>query len=139
MREAVVVLENLAAGRVTSPRRVGEYAAQYPGARRVGVVRAAVPMSGEHSRSPNETRLKLIWSLDAGLSPPLVNCPVLDLSGRLLGIADLLDPVAGLVVEFDGADHRSARRHSSDVDREAGFRGVGLEAACGPGSLRSGR
>lgn len=59
----------------------------------------------------------------------MVNCPVIDLSGRLLGVADLLDPVAGLVVEFDGADHRSARRHSSDVDREAGFRGVGLEVA----------
>ncbi len=129
VRDAVVVLENLAAARVTSPRRVAEYAARRPGARRVGVVRAAVPLSGEHSRSPNETRLKLIWLLDAGLPAPLVNCSVLDLSGRLLGIADLLDPVSGLVVEFDGADHRSARRHSSDVDREAGFRAVGLEVA----------
>ena len=55
VRDAVVVLENLAAARVTSPRRVGEYAAQHPGARRVGVVRAAIPMSGEHSRSPTET------------------------------------------------------------------------------------
>ena len=35
-----------------------------------------------------------------------MNCPVHDRSGRLLGIADLLDEEAGLVVEFDGADHR---------------------------------
>jgi len=47
--------------------------------------------------------------------------------GRLLGVADLFDPVAGLVGEFDGADHRGARRHSRDVAREEGFRRAGLE------------
>ena len=34
---------------------------------------------------------------------------------------------AGLVVEYDGDDHRPARRHSSDVDREALFRRHRLE------------
>ena len=56
-----------------------------------------------------------------------MNQHVWDLHGRLLGIADLLDPVAGLVGEYDGADHRGAVRHSQDVDREARFRDVGLE------------
>ena len=50
-----------------------------------------------------------------------------DLRGRLLGIADLLDPVTGLVGEYDGADHRSAGRHSADVDRESRMRDEGLE------------
>ena len=36
-----------------------------------------------------------------------VNCPIQDLAGNLLGIADLLDEEAGLAVEFDGADHRA--------------------------------
>jgi len=31
------------------------------------------------------------------------------------------------VGEFDGADHRTAARHSDDVDRESGFRGESLE------------
>jgi hypothetical protein len=52
---------------------------------------------------------------------------VFDRDGRLLGIADLLDLEAGLVGEFDGADHRSAGRHSRDVRREDGLRRVGLE------------
>lgn len=57
----------------------------------------------------------------------LVNCPIYDLSGRLLGIADLIDLEAGLVVEFDGADHRQAARHTRDVVKEDALRRVGLE------------
>ena len=129
LREAVVAIEMLAAARVTSPRRMTAHCEGMSGVRRVELARTALRLAGPHSRSPNETRLKLIWMIDAGLPTPLVNCPVHDLSGRLLGIVDLLDPEAGLVVEFDGADHRSARRHSDDVDREAGLRHVGLEVA----------
>ena len=56
-----------------------------------------------------------------------MNCPVHDASGRLLGIADLLDVEAGLVIEFHGADHRRARRQTADVRKEERLRGVGLE------------
>jgi len=35
--------------------------------------------------------------------------------------------VAGVVGEFDGADHRAAIRHSKDIGREDGFRCHGLE------------
>lgn len=56
-------------------------------------------LASEHSRSPNETRTRLIYLLDAGLPTPLVSCPIRDRAGRLLGIADLFDPVAGLAVE----------------------------------------
>jgi hypothetical protein len=57
----------------------------------------------------------------------LVNREVFTRAGRLVGVADLLDPVAGVVGEYDGADHRSARRHSRDVEREQSFRRLGLE------------
>lgn len=87
----------------------------------------ALDLADEKSKSPNETRLRLIWVLDAGLAHPLVNRPVFDLSGRLLGVPDLFDPGPGLVGEFDGADHRTATRHSDDVGREQGFRGERLE------------
>ena len=67
--------------------------------------------------------------LDAHLPAPLVNCPIHDRGGRLLGIADLLDEGAGLVVEFDGAEHRRATRQTADVKKEDRLRRVGLEVA----------
>ncbi len=97
------------------------------GVRGVPLVRAALRLASEDSRSPGETRTRLVWVLDAGLPPPLVNRPVFDRRGNLLGIADLLDTEAGVVGEYDGADHRAALRHSKDVDREARLRDVGLE------------
>lgn len=57
------------------------------------------------------------------LPAPLMNCPIRAKDdGRLLGIADLLDEDAGLVVEYDGADHRGAARQTDDLDREHRFR-----------------
>lgn len=56
-----------------------------------------------------------------------MNRPVFDLSGRLICVADLFDPVAGMVVEYDGAEHRKIRRHARDVEREELCRQVGLE------------
>jgi hypothetical protein len=127
LREAVVAIDMMAAAELTSVRQVREYVAARGGVRGVGKVRSALDLASEDSRSPNETRVRLIWQLDAGLPRPLVNQPVFDLHGRLLGIVDLLDPVAAVVGEYDGADHRSARRHSADVDRESRLRAAGLE------------
>jgi hypothetical protein len=78
--------------------------------------------------------MRLVWVLDAGLPAPLVNQPVWDLHGRLLGVADLLDPGAGLVGEYDGATHRHASRHAGDLRREDHFRRAGMEyvAVTGP-------
>jgi hypothetical protein len=127
LREAVVAIDMMAAAELTSVTQLREYVAAQGGVRGVSKVRSAVDLASEDSRSPNETRVRLIWQLDAGLPRPLVNQPVFDLQGRLLGIVDLLDPVAGVVGEYDGADHRSARRHSADVDRESRLRAAGLE------------
>ncbi len=69
----------------------------------------------------------MVWEVDAGLPRPLVNQEVFGQDGRLLCIADLFDPEAGLVVEYDGAEHRKAGRHSRDVAREERCRAVGLE------------
>jgi hypothetical protein len=126
-REAVVALDMAAAADLVSVRQLTAYVAGHSRWRRTAQVRRALPHASELSRSPNETRLRLIWVLDAGLPAPLVNCEVFTRQGRLLGVADLFDPVAGLVGEFDGADHRGARRHSQDVAREEGFRRAGLE------------
>jgi hypothetical protein len=92
----------------------------------VPLVRRALRLAIDDSRSPMETWLRLIW-LSLGLPPPLCNKPVFDLDGRLLGCPDLFDPAAGLVGEYDGADHKGRERHRRDVAREERFRDHGLE------------
>ena len=127
LREAVVDMDMMAAAERVSISRMARYAAGHPGRIGVPVVLAALPLASEHSRSPNETRMRLVWVLDAGLPPPLVNQSVFDRDGRLLCIADLLDVEAGVVGEFDGADHRGARRQTKDAGREDRLREHGLE------------
>lgn len=106
--------------------------------RRARLAVEAVALAREGSRSPGETRLRLIWSLDAGLPDPLLNQDVLDGDGRFICCADLLDEEAGLVVEYDGAEHLTMTRRARDRTREEGCRDVGLEytSVMGP-DLRS--
>lgn len=127
VRSATVALDMAFAAELTGPRRVRQYLEEHPGWDGTPQVRTALDLSSEHSRSPMEVDLRLVWELDAGLPRPLVNVEVFSRAGKLLGIADLLDPVAGLVVEFDGADHAGARRRSDDARREAVLRAHRLE------------
>ncbi len=129
VREATVVVDMVAAAAKSSPERMQAYVDSHPGFRRIRIARAALELADEHSRSPNETRLRLVWVLDAGLPEPWANCPIHDRNGHLLGVADLLDPVAGMVAEFDGADHLGRRRHTRDIGKDDAFRRVGLEVA----------
>jgi len=126
-REAVVAMDMMAAAGLVSIRRMSCYRRTRTGWLGAPQVDSALQLANEHSRSPNETRMRLIWILDASLPVPQVNRPVFDHTGRLLGVADLLDVQAGVVGEFDGADHRKARQHSSDLAREDRFRRHGLE------------
>jgi hypothetical protein len=127
VREATVAMDMAAAAEITSISRMEKYVDEHPRWNGAPQVRAALALADENSWSPNETRTRLVWELDAGLPRPLTNKPVWDRHGRLLGYADLLDVEAGVVGEYDGADHRPARRQSKDVDREGGFRDCGLE------------
>jgi hypothetical protein len=129
LREAVVAMDMTAAAKVMSISRMRRYVAQHGGWNGVPVARAALDLADEGSLSPPETRLRLHWVLDAGLPAPLVNRPVFDLRGRLLGIPDLLDVESGTAVEYDGEEHRKLRRHSSDVGREDRLRDHRLEVA----------
>ena len=128
LTEAVVEMDMFALGEVTSLERTQAYVASV-GPRRKGTrrVRAALALASEHSWSPNESRMRMVWRRDAGLPAPLLNRPVFDRQGRLLCYPDLLDVEAGLVGEYDGADHRGASRHSQDVGREDLLRRHGLE------------
>jgi hypothetical protein len=127
VRETTVALEMAVGAGLTSIERMTAYARDHAGWKHMVQVRAALALAREHSRSPNEVRFRLVWELDAGLPRPQINCPIHDLDGRLLGIADLIDLEAGLVAEFDGEDHRSRERHTKDLAKDEALRGVGLE------------
>lgn len=127
IREAVVAMDMMAAAELTSIQRMRRYCARRRGWNGVPQVRAALDLACEDSLSPAESRMRLVWLLDAALPPPLVNQPVFDRGGRLLGVADLLDAEAGVVGEYDGAAHRGRQRHRRDVRREDLFRRAGLE------------
>jgi len=128
-REAVVLLDMAVAARLTTLRRLRRLveSRSWRGVPGVPTARWALQHASQVSASPPETRYRLVWTLDAGLPRPLVNQPVFDLRGRLLGYPDLLDVQAGLVGEYDGEDHRRSLRHTADVGREALLRQHGLE------------
>lgn len=127
VRAATVALDMAFAAELTGPRRVARYVAAHPGWNGCPQAHAALDLSSGRSRSPMETDVRIVWELDAGLPRPLVNVEVFSRAGKLLGVADLLDPVSGLVVEFDGADHAGARRRSEDSGREGRLRAHLLE------------
>lgn len=124
--EAVVVVDMMCAAELVSIRQLRASGLRFA----AGVLDAA----SEHSLSPNESRCRMRCRAALAGVTWLVNCPILDRTGRLLGIADLLDPKAGLAVEFDGADHRQAARHTRDVVKEDALRRVGLEVVRVTGS-----
>jgi hypothetical protein len=127
VRTASVFMDMAAAARLISVTLMTRYVVQRQAWTGVPLVRDALAISSDHSRSPQETRMRHVWVLDAGLAPPLCNVPVFSLDGRLLGYPDILDVEAGCVGEYDGADHKARRRHQRDVAREQVFREHGLE------------
>lgn len=126
-RDAVVVLDMACAAELISIRRMRAYVDRMGRRRKVPLVRWALDHAEESSRSPGESGFRLIWVLDAGWPRPLCNRAIYDLDGRLLGVPDLLDVETGVVGEYDGAEHRTRRRHRRDVHREDLFRRAGLE------------
>jgi hypothetical protein len=81
----------------------------------------------ENAWSPTEVAMRRVWQHEAQLPRPLCNHPVFDLHGRHLGTPDLVDPVAGVAGEYNGAVHLEGAQRSRDVAREAVFRDVGIE------------
>ena len=59
----------------------------------------------EPAESPMETRLRWLL-LKAGLPRPEVQSDLHDSQGRFVGRADIYYPMARLVIEFDGGNHR---------------------------------
>lgn len=127
VREAVTALDMAAYSDLVSIEEAWIYAEAHPAWTGVPQAREAIALADENAWSPTEVSTRLIWELDALLPRPLCNHPVFDLRGNHIGTPDLLDPVAGLVVEYDGALHLAGERRRTDLQREEAFRRAGLE------------
>jgi hypothetical protein len=127
LRDWVVAADMTFAAQLTSIRRMRRYRASRYWFRDVRRLDTTLDLADEGARSGPEVQFRLIWELNAGWPRPLTNRPVFDLDARLIGVPDLLDPHRGVVGEFAGGDHRDINRHARDIEREANFRGVGLE------------
>lgn len=127
LRDAVLAIDLAVTARVTTLARIGAHLGTERGQRHRRLALSALELAVDNVLSPPETRLRLVWMLDAGWPKPLTNCRVFDEHGRLLGVPDLLDPHLGVIGESDGADHRDRARHQRDVRRQADFSAAGLE------------
>lgn len=126
-RAAVEVGETALHAGLCSLAEVTAYASMLPGWTGIPRARERLALMAEGSASPGETAMRLIWELDAGLGRPLRNVPVFTRDARHVATVDLLDPVAGLVGEYDGRDHLRLDRRRRDLRRESELRSLGLE------------
>lgn len=124
--DGVVAIDYLGRGRPDFAGQVLTYAAERSRWKGVPQVRRAARLASWRSRSAGETRMRLLWRLDARLGDPEVNASVFDRDGHLLGMTDLLDPARGLVGEYDGAAHRDVQHHANDNAREEWLENAGL-------------
>lgn len=129
LRAAVRVFDMAAYDDLVSLAECEAYLPHLNGWTGVPQCRDAWALAVENAWSPREPDMRLAWTLGAGLPTPLCNVPVFDLDGRHLGTPDLIDPVAGVVGEYDGVHHLAGPQRATDVRREAAFRGAGLECA----------
>lgn len=125
--EAVTVADMAAYADLVSRRDVVEFATVNAGWTGMDRFRLVAEDMDENSWSPAEVTMRRTWEHEAQLPRPLTNRPVFDLTGRHLGTPDLIDPVAGVIGEYNGALHLDGDQRSRDVRREALFREVGLE------------
>lgn len=127
--EAVAFLDACAHERLVALDELNDYVRRRTGQgwRGIGRVQHALELADMATRNMWESRLRVCYVREARLPRPMVNRPVFDVWGRLVGIPDLLDPHSGLVVEFDGQDHRRRRgQHRDDNAREERFESLGL-------------
>jgi hypothetical protein len=87
--------------------------------------RLAWPLGDENAWSPAEVSMKLVC-VGAGHTELLSNRPLFDLHGHHVGTPDLIDPVTGVLGEYQGEEFHAGRR-GLDLARMHDFRAHGLE------------
>lgn len=89
--------------------------------------RWALGWGSENAWSPAEVIMRISWGVRGGFRCPDANVPLFDRGGRHIGTPDLIDPIAGVVGEYDGPHHLEREQRVEDVHREERFRSHDLE------------
>ncbi|MDQ3732541.1 MAG: DUF559 domain-containing protein, partial [Actinomycetota bacterium] len=113
--DAVIALDAMLYARLISRPGLRRYIEAHPGWCGVRLATAHFDLASDRVESPMETRIRLVLH-DAGLPRPAVNESVCDKHGRFLARPDLR--IKRVLIEFDGAVHRTAQRHREDVRRQ---------------------
>ena len=127
MRAAVVVFDMALVARLVTRSDLQHEVGRQAGSPGIRQARAALDLAEERSLSPQETFLRLVWVLDAGLPRPQCNWHVFTDDHRFVGMPDLLSQEFAVVGEYDGAAHAGSARRSRDARRSEAFRDLGLE------------
>lgn len=123
---AVRTIDLAAAADLVDIASMTVYAARLGARPGIRKLRTALSWSDENVWSPQEVSMRLTWrgAVECEL---LTNHPIFDLNGNHLATPDLLDPVAGVAGEYDGAIHLEDGPRRRDLDREALYRDHQLE------------
>lgn len=124
--DAVVALDMACYSDFVSLAEVAVYVAGLGPVTGIQQARDAVAMGEENSWSPQETRMRGVWTQRAGLPRPRCNVPVFTLEGRHVGTPDLFGEI-GLVGQYNGGAHLNVAGAATDIKKEAAYRDLGLE------------
>ncbi|WP_243061212.1 hypothetical protein [Nocardioides sp. SR21] len=125
--DAVTTLDMACFSDVVSIDEAAAYANTIPGWTGIPLCRdEALALAVENSWSPREPALRRAWRAAMGRVPLRCNVPVFGPGGVHLGTPDLIDPVAGVVGEYDGDLHLVRDRRDRDETRDHEFRAHGL-------------
>ena len=140
LEDRVRVLDMAAFDDLCTPQEVLEYAVlRLSGRPHVTRIWSAVPLADENAWSPAEVAMRMEWRERLPEAPLLANAPVFDRAGNHLATPDLIDPVAGVVGEYNGRVHEGEDRVVRDLDREERYRDHGLEPVLMIGMTRAAR
>lgn len=125
--DAVVALDMACYSDFVSVAEVAAYVAGLGPATGIQQARAAVTEGEENSWSPQETRMRGVWTRRAELPRPRCNAPVFTLDGQHVGTPDLIGPRLGLVGQYNGSGHLSLAGAARDIKSDEAYRDLGLE------------
>ncbi|MBA2956029.1 hypothetical protein GON03_16950 [Nocardioides sp. MAH-18] len=124
---AVTVIEMAAQADLVDRASMATYAVRLGSRPGIIRLREATAAAEENVWSPQETAMRLEWRRVRPLARLLCNAPLFDRGGRHLLTPDLVDPVTGVVGEYDGVVHLEQGAFRRDLERDALCRDLGLE------------
>jgi hypothetical protein len=113
--DAVVLLDRLLAGGLTTLMDVRDAVAELPRGRGSAQARRVAALADGHAQSPQETRLRLLL-LRAGFPPPVAQFRAFDDDGFIARL-DLAYPDLRIAIEYDGLWHGERKAFLDDRRR----------------------